>query len=155
MRSRVRPRTLGPSGAGLARGRRPPGWLRVLSACAWLGDGTRRTVLSSVRVRLILWYVAILALVLLLFSSAIYVTERQALLSQLDGHINARLRQLSVAYDARSPRLTAPLDAATVQGDEIALLLTPAGQILQIQAAGRLAAVKVPWDRAVQILATA
>src|SRR2546421_6942773 len=106
---------------------------------------------SSLRVRLTLWYLAILALVLVLFSGAMYTTEQQALRSQIDSRLDARLRQLAGAYDVRHGRLTAAPDAATQKGDEVTLLLTPGGRIVQVQAAGRLSS-KAPWARVVQTL---
>lgn len=141
---------------GRGHGRRLRGLIPVLSAWHaggwWPGEERRSGLLRSVRVQLILWYVAILALVLGLFSGAIYATEQRALLSQLDGHLNERLRQLAGAYDAHGGRLTAALDAATERGDEVVLVLSPAGQVVQVQAAGRLSSVKAPWDRVVLAL---
>lgn len=116
------------------------------------GDRPRGGLLSSVRVRLTLWYAAILALVLLLCSGAIYATEQQALLAQVDSHVIARLHQLAATYDARSGRITAAPDLATARGDEVVLLLTPQGGIVQTQAAGRLSAVKAPWSQVMRAL---
>ena len=116
----------------------------------WLTPWTGPT--GSVRIRLTLWYVAILALVILLFGVGIYAAERQSLLSQFDTRVGARLRQLAGTYDARTGRLTGAPDGAIAQGDEIALLLTPEGQTIQVQAEGRLSAVKVPWDQVARTL---
>jgi two-component system, OmpR family, sensor kinase len=129
--------------------------LNVLRTRLWrMQELPLSRVLFSVRVRLTLWYVVILALVLVLFSGAIYAIEQQSLLSQIDGRLDARLQQLAGTYDVRSDRLTAAPDAATQRGDEIVLLLTPGGQVVQVQAAGRLSS-KAPWDRVVQTLRAA
>jgi signal transduction histidine kinase len=102
--------------------------------------------------RLTLWYVAVLALVLCVASVAIYAAEQRTLLAQLDGRISDRLRQLAGSYDLASGRLTAAADGEVAQGGEIVLLLTPGGRIVQVQAAGPLSAVKLPWDQVVQSL---
>jgi hypothetical protein len=93
-----------------------PAALNFLGTHARRQTGPRRGTLFGVRLRLTLWYVGILALVLVLFSVAIYATEQQALLSQVDSRVNVRLRQLAGSYDAGSERLTAPPDTATAQG---------------------------------------
>ncbi len=107
---------------------------------------------ASIRARLTLWYSAILALVLLLCSGAIYVTEQQSLRAQVDSQLAARLRQWAAAYDERSGRLAAARDPDIAQGTEVVLLLTPTGRVVQTLAAGRLSAVKAPWDQAVRTL---
>ncbi len=116
------------------------------------GFGPWRGLLSGVRLRLTLWYVAVLALVLLVAGVAIYAAEEQTLLSQVDGRIDARLRQLASSYDPVSGRLTAPPDSEVAQGREIVLLLTPGGRVVQTQAAGPVSAVKLPWGQVVQSL---
>jgi signal transduction histidine kinase len=108
-------------------------------------------VFSSLRLRLTLWYVAVLTLVLVLFSGAIYTIEQQALISQLDRRLDARVQQLAGAYDAGRGRLTAAPDADTQRGDEVVLLLTPGGQLVQSQAAGRISS-KAPWDQVMHSL---
>ncbi|MDB5056917.1 MAG: hypothetical protein JWO59_389, partial [Chloroflexi bacterium] len=132
------------------------------SAAVGLGNGRSRVwtrlqgmkpgLFFSIRVRLVLWYIAILALVLIIFSAAIYAAEQHALLSEIDGRVHARLQQLAGAYDARSGRLTTAPDAETVRGGEVVLILTPNGRLTQIQAAGRLSAVKMPLDQALKML---
>ena len=125
-----------------------------LDSHAALGGEPRRWpgLLSSLRVRLILWYVAILALILLLCSGAIYATEQQFLLAQVDSQLTTRLQHWAATYDARSGRLAAARDPAIAQGTEIVLLVTPAGRVVQTLAAGRLSAVKMPWDQAVRTM---
>ena len=90
-------------------------------------------------------------LVLLLFSGTIYTTEQQALLSQLDRRLDARLRQLAVAYAAGSGRLAAAPDADVAQGNEVVLLLAPGGRVVQTQAAGQLSS-KAPWNEVARAL---
>src|SRR5438477_12369504 len=98
--------------------------LNVLRTHLWRRQGLRLPRgLFSVRVRLTLWYVAFLALVLVLFSGAIYAIEQQSLLSQIDARLDARLPQLAGTYDVRSDRLMAAPDAATARGAETVRLL--------------------------------
>ncbi len=107
---------------------------------------------TSLRVRLTLWYGVMLALILLLCSAAIYVTEQQALLAQTDSHLTQRLRYWAGADAAGSGRGAASGDPDIARGAEVVLLVTPTGRVVQTLAAGRLSAVKRPWDDAVQAL---
>jgi two-component system, OmpR family, sensor kinase len=108
----------------------------------------------NVRLRLTLWYVAILAVVLAVFSGVIYETQRQFLISQIDNRLRARVQQLDGTYDDRSGRLAASLDDETRQGREVVLLSTPAGNVVQIQASGNVQS-KMPWPSVLQDLRTA
>jgi hypothetical protein len=52
------------------------------------------SLLTTVRVRLTLLYVVILALILAIFSGAVYVTEQNYLVSQLDSELHTHLEEL-------------------------------------------------------------
>lgn len=99
----------------------------------------------GVRGRLTLWYVAMLAVVLVLSGGAVYTIEGQSLTAALDARLHTLAQQLAATYDARHDQLLAAPDAATRNGDEIVLLLTLQGRIVQRQAAGTLTA-KAPWS---------
>ena len=125
---------------------------RAPDARAGRGAGSWPYLFSNIRVRLVLWYIAILALILILCSGAIYAAEQRALLAQVDSRLMTRLRQLAGAYDARSGRLVTTGDSDIAQGTEIALLLSPTGRLVQTLAAGRLSAVKTPWGEVLRTM---
>ena len=54
---------------------------------------------DSVRFRLTLWYLALLALVLIAFSSVIYALLAQSLYSRLDSTLRSEVRALAAAYE--------------------------------------------------------
>jgi heavy metal sensor kinase len=54
---------------------------------------------DSVRVRLTLWYVALLALVLIAFSSVVYALLTQSLYSRLDATLRNEVRALAAGYE--------------------------------------------------------
>ncbi len=54
---------------------------------------------DSVRVRLTLWYLAVLALVLIAFSTGVYLLLRQSLYDRLDASLRNEVRALATAYD--------------------------------------------------------
>jgi hypothetical protein len=64
--------------------------------------------LRSIRVRLMLWYVAVLAVILVLFAVAVYVTMRRSLYEQLDDTLENRAfltSELISFDDAGAPQL--------------------------------------------------
>jgi two-component system OmpR family sensor kinase len=81
---------------------------------------------SSLRLRLMLWYLLILGIVLCVFSAAIYFTEEQTLYQSLDTQLNPTMEQLASFYD---PKLG-------LQGintvDALVILQNPQGQITQV-----------------------
>ena len=54
---------------------------------------------SSLRFRLMLWYLLILGIVLCTFSAAIYFTEEHTLYQSLDTVLDATMEQLASSYD--------------------------------------------------------
>jgi heavy metal sensor kinase len=76
--------------------------------------------LRSVRVRLTLWYVLLLALILAAFSAGIYFMLRQSLSSNLDGSLRGRVGTLlgTVEYNDDGPTLDAALATAGQELDE-------------------------------------
>ncbi len=87
----------------------------------------------SIRVRLTLWYLAVLAVILLLFAAGVYVTMRTALREQLDDSIESRalLVQQLVTFDAQGrPMLPAEADTSAVGiDDEFQRLFDASGDI--------------------------
>jgi signal transduction histidine kinase len=85
-----------------------------------------------IRLRLTLWYSALLAGALLLFSVIIYLVMAQALVGNLDTSLRDRIRAVQVEVKKVSGRLTIP--GGEEQTDEPAvpvILLTPSGRILR------------------------
>ncbi|GCE12909.1 sensor histidine kinase [Tengunoibacter tsumagoiensis] len=110
----------------------------------------------SMRLRLTLWYVALLALILVTFSSIIYTTESVNLSTTLDSYLRTRLTQVAVTYDAQKHQIPLTDVQVSIQGsdakmaptestkgeadqpirklirnDEFVVLMNPEGQILQ------------------------
>ncbi|MDQ2905828.1 MAG: HAMP domain-containing histidine kinase [Chloroflexota bacterium] len=71
-------------------------------------------LLRSTRFRLTLWFVALLALILFVFSGTIYTTTRITLTYAVDAYLQTRLTQLASTYNAQSGRLTLVPDSATL-----------------------------------------
>ena len=75
----------------------------------------------SIRARLMLWYVAILTLILLLFASAVYFTMRRTLHEQLDDTLANRAfltQELLTFDDQGSPRLELDENAPNPDADD-------------------------------------
>jgi signal transduction histidine kinase len=85
-----------------------------------------------------MWYVAILAGVLLLFSGAVYVIDQQYLLSELDNRVHVRLQQIARAYDPHTGRLPLAQAVTKQQALDLVLLATPRGAVVQVLAPGSL-----------------
>lgn len=83
---------------------------------------------SSLRFRLMLWYLLILGLVLCTFSAAIYFTEEHLLYQNLETVLNATLKQIAPSYDPTSDRLSETQSNFPV----IVILQNPHGQIIQV-----------------------
>src|SRR5438132_1199087 len=109
-------------------------------------------LLRSARFRLTLWYTLILALVLLIFSSIVYETASNDLNAAVYASLRSRLTQVASTYNPQTGRLSLDLNAneqinsntgaGIVPGasivkrkyatDEIVLLVTPSGKVLQM-----------------------
>jgi heavy metal sensor kinase len=76
--------------------------------------------LRSIRVRLTLWYVLLLALILAAFSAGIYLTLRQSLSSNLNDSLEARANVLAgvVRYEDGRPTLEGSVSAGERELDE-------------------------------------
>src|SRR6266571_2362060 len=103
-----------------------------------------REFLYSTRFRLTLWYTIILALVLLVFSGIVYEAVNNDLNNATYTNLRSRLTQVAGTYNSQTGRLSLALDGGpfttnvkgrTIQNrlaaDEIVLLITPQGQVLQ------------------------
>jgi two-component system OmpR family sensor kinase len=103
-------------------------------------------LLGSARFRLTLWYTLILALVLLIFSSIVYETDKNDLNAAVYASLRSRLTQVASTYNPQTGYLSLDLNgneqvnrntgAGIVKRkyavDEIVLLLTPSGKVLQM-----------------------
>ncbi len=109
-------------------------------------------LLRSARFRLTLWYTLILALVLLIFSSIVYETAKNDLDAAVYASLRSRLTQVASTYNPQTGRLSLDLNGngqvnrntstSVVPGagiverkyaaDEIVLLVTPSGKVLQM-----------------------
>ncbi|MHB8375502.1 MAG: sensor histidine kinase [Dehalococcoidia bacterium] len=105
--------------------------------------------LRSIRLRLALWYFAILAVILVLFSGGIYFTLRRALNNSLDDSLRTRATLIQGLID-NGPEGQPTLDISTNprdpnQGQYFQRLLDPSGAVLFDSSA---AFGKVPIDMA-------
>jgi signal transduction histidine kinase len=118
----------------------------LVSAIRREGWQSMPQLLRSARFRLTLWYTLILALVLLLFSSIVYETARNDLNAAVYASLRSRLSQVASTYNPQTGRLSLALNsneqasknkgAGVVErkyaADEIVLLVTPSGKVLQM-----------------------
>jgi signal transduction histidine kinase len=102
--------------------------------------------MSSIRVRLTLWYVAILAVVLLVFSSIIYDSQARSLRSEMESRLRKEGQRLAGLYDPGTG--TERIDMADkpiptqgpsnivrknlLPGNEVLLLLDSKGNVTQV-----------------------
>ncbi|MEX2247850.1 MAG: ATP-binding protein [Dehalococcoidia bacterium] len=88
----------------------------------------------SLRVRLMLWYLAILAVILCLFATVIYVTLQRTLLEQLDDGLSNRaffVSELVTFSAAGEPQLSLGGEGANPDADDtFQRLLDPAGAVI-------------------------
>jgi heavy metal sensor kinase len=77
-------------------------------------------ILRSIRVRLTLWYIALLALILAAFSAGIYLTLRHNLYSNLDDTLEARSEELlaGMRFEGDQPTLEGLLPEANPEPDD-------------------------------------
>jgi two-component system, OmpR family, sensor kinase len=98
----------------------------------------------SVRFRLTLWYLGVLALILCAFGLTVYYAQQHTLSTEFDTLLRTRIQQIALTYDASTQRLdlattslqkpTASKISATARGlnvNEVVVLLSPQGQVLQ------------------------
>ena len=81
---------------------------------------------SSLRFRLMLWYLLILGSVLCIFSAAIYVLEEHTLYQSLDTLLNTTMEQLASSYD---PQLGQVVET---NASVLVILQNPQGHITQV-----------------------
>jgi two-component system, OmpR family, sensor kinase len=94
----------------------------------------------SVRFRLTLWYVTILAVVLVAFSSAIYFIQARQLQEELDSRVRVQVADLVRIYNDQTGLLDVPGNYAVIT-PTVAILLTPQGQVVQSETIQQLAHV--------------
>src|SRR5215472_7825260 len=97
-----------------------------------------RQVLSrftqSVRFRLTLWYVAILAVILLVTGSAVYFSEAHALTEALGVQLDTRMETLARSYNHQTGLLAPAVDdqsSGMVGDNPLTLLMNPQGRLVQ------------------------
>ncbi|HYL43521.1 MAG TPA: ATP-binding protein [Ktedonobacteraceae bacterium] len=92
-------------------------------------------LLRSTRLRLTLWYAALLAIILFSFSSIVYATEQHNLKMMLNDSLHARLAQIASTYDPQKglPQSIFTNDGSSykLSSSEFVLLMTPQGHVLQ------------------------
>jgi two-component system OmpR family sensor kinase len=91
---------------------------------------TLRAMFHSVRARLTLWYTAILALVLIIFSAVSYVLLARAIRAEVDASLSNTAHEFAAAFDPgdRTSGHDVLLDFS--YSDREILVLSPAGQIV-------------------------
>ncbi|HET8906951.1 MAG TPA: HAMP domain-containing sensor histidine kinase [Ktedonobacterales bacterium] len=101
---------------------------------------------KSVRFHLTLWYLAVLAIILVAFGLTVYLSEQHALSVQFDDLLRARIQQVALTYDTTTQQLDIsvptsrkPAEASTISTatrglniNEVGVLLSPQGQVLQV-----------------------
>ncbi len=90
---------------------------------------------SSLRFRLMLWYLLILGIVLCAFGTAIYVSEEKILYQSLDDQLTPIITQLAPSYDPQSGQLE------DTNVDALVILQNPQGEIIQLHSVGPLPAI--------------
>jgi two-component system, OmpR family, sensor kinase len=103
-------------------------------------------LLLSVRMRLTIWYVVVLAVVLSVFATGIYYAQRTSLEDDLNKQLDTRLQQVAASYDPQTGLLVySPIDGVVAPPEnlpgkasldkfpnrEIVLLLTLDGTVIQ------------------------
>jgi signal transduction histidine kinase len=89
--------------------------------------------LRSVRVRLMLWYLAVMTLLLLAFCGILYLVVARVALNNLDENLRTAAHQLSATY--KQFHQLKPADMATdpLSKKEVVLLFNDHGEIIQTQ----------------------
>ena len=100
-----------------------------------------RTLTRSIRFRLALWFVAILALILLGFSAFIYTRQAREIGLETTARLEAKASQLELYYRLNlrrslergngAPASDLPDDVPLLQENEVLVLLGPRGRLLQ------------------------
>ncbi len=102
-----------------------------MSATAFSHGQTTRPLrfFSSLRFRLMLWYLLILGIALCAFSAAIYVFEAYTLYQNLDTILNSTIEQQASSYDSQSGQV------AETNANVLVILQNPQGDITQVMPA--------------------
>ena len=100
----------------------------------------------SVRFRLTLWYLALLAVIIGAFGLTVYYAQEHTLATQFDDTLRTRVQQIALTYNATTQQLDVtttavpqkPATASTISTvtrglniNEVGVLLSPQGQVLQ------------------------
>jgi two-component system, OmpR family, sensor kinase len=97
--------------------------------------GRMRSLVSSIRFRLTVWYVLILALVLSVFSTLVYASQAQSLRAELSDSLRAAGQRIAATYNPKDGRLYIPAQPngkdAWVRETDLVLLLDGKGAPVQ------------------------
>lgn len=85
----------------------------------------------SFRTQLTLWYVAILAILLVAAGSYVYFSESHALLDSFNAQLETRIDELEGTTNQQTGLLTSTTATEPGRDQELVMLLTPHGQIVQ------------------------
>ncbi|HKT38473.1 MAG TPA: HAMP domain-containing protein, partial [Ktedonobacterales bacterium] len=110
-----------------------------------MGMRSPARLFRSVRFRLTLWYLALLAVIIGAFGLTVYFAQQHSLTTQFDDLLRTRVQQIALTYNATTQQLdvttNAPQKPATVgtistvtRGlniNEVGVLLSPQGGVLQ------------------------
>jgi heavy metal sensor kinase len=88
-------------------------------------------MLKSLRVRLTVWYVLLLAIILAAFSAGLYLAVRSNIYGNLDDSLDARSQVLgaAVTFDGNGPTLSGADAPADPQGETFARVFDSSGQV--------------------------
>lgn len=112
-------------------------------------------IVRSIRFRLTLWYVLLLALILAAFSAGIYLTLRHNLYANLDDSVETRADDLMglVSYDGNRPTLTESVSGSSPDVDEQFVRVYDASGRLTFDNSDEAGTVPVDAERIQQALA--
>ncbi len=85
--------------------------------------GRLRSVAWMIRVRLTLWYVALLAVILVAFSAFLYISLSRSLYQEIDDSLETEVQQIDKALDDNQPSFDEAIDR--VPADMLAALYDP------------------------------
>ncbi len=70
-----------------------------------MGSATPSPFFQSVRFRLTLWYLALLAVIIGAFGLTVYYAQEHTLATQFDDLLRTRVQQIALSYNATTQRI--------------------------------------------------
>ncbi len=86
---------------------------------------TQHAIFRSIRFRLTMWYVFILALVLLVFGSIVYASQAQSMGAELRDNLRSDAERLATNYDPATGRFNLPTEVKAQDGTGSAVRISP------------------------------